>query len=149
MELHDFATMFGSRSSNWPHFSAFVILAVYRPGVPVETAECWENILDTLRRAALLALSRQPMPLLQREPDTENRSDKGAYVLLEAEGGARQLALMATGSELHLAVQARKVLQTEGVPTPVVSMTCRLLFEGQDSKRCHGQTEARSHRSRG
>jgi transketolase len=61
-------------------------LAVYRPGDPIETAECWEAILDTPRQAALLALSRQPMPLLRREPGTENKSAKGAYVLQEAEG---------------------------------------------------------------
>ena len=68
-------------------------LAVYRPGDPVETAECWESILDTPRQAALLALSRQPMPLLRREPGTENKSAKGAYVLLEAEGGERKLTI--------------------------------------------------------
>ncbi len=106
-------------------------LAVYRPGDAVETAECWENILDNPRRAALLALSRQPMPLLRRELGTENRSARGGYVLLEAEGGPRKLTLMATGSELHLAVEARTVLQREGVPTAVVSMPCALIFNEQ------------------
>jgi transketolase len=121
-------------------------LAVYRPGDAVETAECWENILDTPRRAALLALSRQPMPLLRREPGAENRSAKGAYVLLEAEGGARKLTLMATGSELHLAVEAREMLQRDGIPTAVVSMPCRLLFEEQDvayRRSVLGDTDAR------
>ena len=121
-------------------------LAVYRPGDAVETAECWENILDNPRRAALLALSRQPMPLLRREPGTENKSAKGAYVLLDAEGGARKLTLMATGSELHLAVEARRRLQEEGIPTAVVSMPCRLLFEEQDlayRKAVMGETHAR------
>jgi transketolase len=108
-------------------------LAVFRPGDPVETAECWEIVLDNPRRAALLALSRQPMPLLRREPGSENRSARGAYVLLEAEGGPRKLTLMATGSELHLAVEARTVLQQEGVPTAVVSMPCALLFNEQDA----------------
>ena len=79
-------------------------LAVYRPGDPVETAECWELILDTPRQAALIALSRQPMPLLRREPGNENKSAKGGYVLLEAEGGERKLTILSTGSELHLAV---------------------------------------------
>ena len=115
-----------------PALRAIPHLAVYRPGDPVETAECWEHILDTPRQAALLALSRQPMPLLRREPGAENKSSKGAYVLLEAEGGERQLTLIGTGSELHLAVEARAVLQKEGVPTAVVSMPCRLLFEQQD-----------------
>lgn len=106
-------------------------LAVYRPGDPIETAECWEAILDAPRRAALIALSRQPMPLLRRDPGSENLSAKGGYVLLEAEGGERQLTIMATGSELHLAVQARDRLQAGGIRTAVVSMPCRLLFEAQ------------------
>ena len=108
-------------------------LAVFRPGDPVETAECWEIVLDNPRRAALLALSRQPMPLLRREPGAENRSARGAYVLLEAEGGPRKLTLMATGSELRLAVEARDVLQREGVPTAVVSVPCALVFNEQDA----------------
>jgi transketolase len=108
-------------------------LAVFRPGDPVETAECWELILDAPRRAALIALSRQPMPLLRKEANNMNKSAKGAYVLLEAERGERRLTLMGTGSELHLAVQAREILQKEGIPTAVVSMPCRLLFEEQDA----------------
>ena len=108
-------------------------LAVFRPGDPIETAECWEAILEAPRRAALIALSRQPMPTLRREGGGENRSAKGGYVLLEAEGGPRRLTLLSTGSELHLAVEARAVLQGEGVPTAVVSMPCRLLFEEQDA----------------
>ena len=108
-------------------------LAVYRPGDPVETAECWECILDAPRRAALIALSRQPMPLLRREATAENRCAKGGYVLLEADGGPRRLTIMATGSELHLAVEARDAMQQQGVPTAVVSMPCRLLFEHQDA----------------
>ena len=65
-------------------------LAVYRPGDPIETAECWELILDAPRQPAVIALSRQPMPLLRREPGTENKSAKGAYVLLEADGRRAQ-----------------------------------------------------------
>ncbi|MGP3656209.1 transketolase [Burkholderia gladioli] len=108
-------------------------LAVYRPADAVETAECWELILEQPRRAALLALSRQPLPLLRRDAAGENRSARGAYVLHEAEGGPRQLTLLSTGSELQLAVKARETLQAQGVPTAVVSMPCRLLFEEQDA----------------
>ena len=108
-------------------------LAVFRPGDPIETAECWEAILDAPRRAALIALSRQTMPLLRREPGSQNRSARGAYVLAEAEGGPRRLTLMSAGSELHLAAAARTMLQQEGIPTAVVSMPCRLLFEEQDA----------------
>jgi len=108
-------------------------LAVYRPGDPVETAECWEAILERGRQAALIALSRQPMPLLRTETKGENRSAKGAYVLHEAEGGARRVTLFGTGSELHLAVEARERLQAQGIPTAVISMPCRRLFEEQDA----------------
>ncbi len=108
-------------------------LAVYRPGDPIETAECWEAIMDAPRQAALIALSRQPMPLLRRDAGSENLCKKGGYVLLEAEDGPRKLTIMGTGSELHLAVEARELLQKEGVPTAVVSMPCRLLFEQQDA----------------
>jgi transketolase len=121
-------------------------LAVYRPGDPVETAECWEAILNAPRQTALLALSRQPMPLLRREPDSENKSAKGGYVLQEAEGGERKLTILSTGSELHLAVEARDILQKQGIPTAVVSMPCRLLFEQQNAahkKAVLGATRAR------
>ena len=66
--------------------------------------------------------------------------------LLEAEGGERKLTILSTGSELHLAVEARDILQKEGVPTAVVSMPCRLLFEKQDAaykKAVLGTTRAR------
>lgn len=109
-------------------------LAVFRPGDPIETAECWEAILAAPKRAALIALSRQPMPLLRRIPGQANLSARGGYVLIEAEGGDRQLTIMATGSELHIAVEARERLQTEGVRAAVVSMPCRLLFEAQSQE---------------
>ena len=121
-------------------------LAVYRPGDAIETAECWEAIIDAPRQAALIALSRQPMPLLRREQSDENRSARGAYILQEAEGGERQLTILASGSELHLAVEARTALQGEGIRTAVVSMPCRLLFEKQDAvykRSVLGETRAR------
>ena len=86
------------------------------------------------------------MPLLRREPGDENKSAKGGYVLQEAEGGERKLTILSTGSELHLAVQAREILQKDGIPTAVVSMPCRLLFEQQDAayrKKVLGKTRAR------
>jgi transketolase len=76
----------------------------------------------------------------------ENRSAKGAYVLLEANGDQRDLTLIATGSELALAVEARSVLQTFGIVTAVVSMPCQLLFEEQDQsykRSVLGDTRAR------
>jgi transketolase len=86
------------------------------------------------------------MPLLRREPGNENKSAKGGYVLQEAEGGSRKLTILSTGSELHLAVQARQILQKQGIPTAVVSMPCRMLFEQQDAtyrRAVLGSTRAR------
>jgi transketolase len=86
------------------------------------------------------------MPVLRREPGNENKSAKGGYVLLEAEGGERKLTILSTGSELHLAVEARDILQKEGIPTAIVSMPCRLLFEQQEAaykKAILGTTRAR------
>jgi transketolase len=77
--------------------------------------------------------THQPMPLLRREAGIENRSARGAYVLIEAEDGPRKVTLMATGSELRLAVEARAVLQQEGIPTAVVSVPCTLIFNEQDA----------------
>ena len=108
-------------------------LAVFRPGDPIETAECWESIMERSGHPALIALSRQSMPLLRRDESAENLSARGAYILQDAEGGERRLTIMSAGSELHLAVEARKVLQAEGIPTAVVSMPCRMLFEEQDA----------------
>ncbi|MGV1871860.1 transketolase [Agrobacterium rosae] len=121
-------------------------LAVYRPGDSVETAECWESILEAPRQAALIALSRQPLPLLRQDARRDNLSAKGGYVLLDAEGGERKLTIFSSGSELQLAVKAWDILQQEGVPTAVVSMPCRLLFERQDDayqRSVIGKTRAR------
>jgi transketolase len=103
-------------------------LYVYRPADPVETVECWALALQRRDGPSLLALTRQSVPLLRRELDFENRSAHGAYVLAEAEG-ARQITLLATGSELSVAMAAREILAREGIHAAVVSMPCWELFE--------------------
>jgi transketolase len=103
-----------------------------RHGSVDQDSDEWSSILNAPRQVALLALSRQPMPLLRREDGNENKSAKGGYVLLEAEGGERKFTILGTGSELHLAVRARDILQNQGIPTAAVSVPCRLLFEDQD-----------------
>jgi transketolase len=65
--------------------------------------------------------------------DNNNLCRRGAYVIAEAEGGARRVTLLATGSEVAIAVQARRALQADGVPTAVVSMPCWELFDEQDA----------------
>ena len=88
---------------------------VFRPADPIETAECWELALAASRTPSVLALTRQAVPLLRTEAAGENRSSKGAYVLAEAEGGGRDVTIVATGSEVGLAIEARALLAKDGV----------------------------------
>ena len=103
-------------------------LNVYRPADPVETAECWALALQRRDGPSLLALTRQSLPLLRPESGRENRSALGAYVLAEAEG-MRQVTLLATGSEVSVAIAAREMLAKEGIRAAVVSMPCWELFD--------------------
>jgi transketolase len=105
-------------------------LAVFRPADAMETAECWDAALRRADGPSVLALSRQALPAL-REEAGENRCLRGAYVLAEAEGG-RAVTLIATGSEVHLAVAARAVLAEAGIAAAVVSMPSWELFAQQD-----------------
>jgi transketolase len=102
-------------------------LYVYRPADPVETAECWALALQRRDAPSLLALTRQSLPLLRREADSENRSARGGYVIAEAEG-ARQVTLLATGSEVSVAMAAREALAKEDIRAAVVSMPCWEIF---------------------
>ena len=88
---------------------------VFRPADPIETAECWELALAASRTPSVLALTRQAVPLLRTEAAGENRSSKGAYMLAEAEGGRRDVTIVATGSEVGLAIDARALLAKDGV----------------------------------
>ena len=103
-------------------------LLVFRPADAIETAECWALALHRRDTPSVLALTRQGLPLLRREASAENRSARGAYVLAEADGG-RQVTLLATGSEVSLAIEARAALAKDGVRAAVVSMPCWRLFE--------------------
>ncbi|HZB92597.1 MAG TPA: transketolase, partial [Stellaceae bacterium] len=107
-------------------------LQVFRPADAVETAECWELALRTRRAPSVLALTRQSVPALRRGAGAENLSARGAYVLAEAEG-ARAVTLIATGSEVALAMAAREQLKASGIAAAVVSMPCWTLFDGQEA----------------
>src|SRR5262249_5123178 len=96
-------------------------LCVLRPCDTVETAECWEIALKCEKRPSLLALSRQNLPTLSAA-NKENRSAKGGYVL--AGSDKRQITLLATGSEVSLAMEAREKLKAEGIEAAVVSLPC-------------------------
>lgn len=105
-------------------------LLVMRPADEIECAECWEIALEQRRTPSALVLSRQELYPV-RELAGENLSRKGAYVLRDAQGGDRKITILATGSEVFLAVQARELLQARGIPTAVVSMPCLELFDQQ------------------
>ncbi|MDU0253289.1 transketolase [Streptomyces sp. PU10] len=109
-------------------------LNVVRPADANETAIAWREIQRRWTkefgkgRPHGLALTRQGVPTYEPNDDAA----KGGYVLFEAEGGDAEVVLIATGSEVHVAVEAREALQADGVPTRVVSMPCVEWFEEQD-----------------
>jgi transketolase len=107
-------------------------LDVYRPCDTVETAECWALALEKADGPSLLALSRQNLPQL-RTDGGENRSAKGAYRLIAAEA-ERQVVLIATGSEVEIAVAARAALEAQGIGADVVSMPSWERFDAQSAE---------------
>jgi len=107
-------------------------LNVFRPADAVEVAECWELALSATNTPSILALTRQAVPALRTGQVTENLSAKGAYVLAEAPMAARALTLLATGSEVSLALEARELLAKDGIAAAVVSMPSWELFAAQN-----------------
>lgn len=107
-------------------------LIVIRPGDANETAEAWRVAVETREHPVALVLSRQKVPVLDRSKVAPARGlRKGAYVLADAEGKGPELILIATGSELSLAVEARERLAAQNVHARVVSMPSWELFEAQ------------------
>ncbi|WP_375227458.1 transketolase [Roseobacter sp. S98] len=104
---------------------------VFRPADTIETAESWELALTQKQTPSVLSLTRQGLPTVRTEHKNKNLTAQGAYVLADAEGKRRAI-LMATGSEVEIALAARDILQAEGIGTRVVSMPCWELFEEQD-----------------
>ncbi len=106
-------------------------MVVIRPADAVETAEAWESALGQTGRPTVLSLTRQGLPTVRMEHRIRNLTAQGAYVLAEATG-KRQAILIATGSEVSIALDAREMLQAEGIGTRVVSMPSWELFEEQN-----------------
>lgn len=104
---------------------------VMRPADQVETAEAWEVAFSQTKTPTVMALSRQNLPAVRKKHLNNNMVAKGAYVLEEATT-KRQVILMATGSEVEIALKARDLLEGKGIGTRVVSMPCWELFEEQD-----------------
>jgi transketolase len=105
---------------------------VFRPADLVETAEAWELALSSRATPSVLALSRQNLAPVRKTHSGKNMVARGAYVLAEA-AAKRRAILMATGSEVEIALAARDLLEAEGIGARVVSMPCWELFEAQDA----------------
>lgn len=115
-------------------YRAMPNVLMFRPCDVVETAEAWQLALTTEDMPSLLALSRQNLPLL-RVSSRQNLTAKGGYVISDVSKGSRRRAtIIATGSEVSIAVEAQKQLRQEGIEAAVVSMPCTELFDRQDDK---------------
>lgn len=107
-------------------------LTLIRPADANEVAQAWEAAIKNLEGPTTILLTRQPLPIL--DPETQVRDGmvaKGAYILSEASGESPELILIASGSEVHVALEAQGVLEGDGIPTRVVSMPSWELFASQ------------------
>ena len=110
-------------------------MRVFRPADGVETAECWEVAVSNAEGPSTLALTRQGLTPARKEHTDENLSSMGAYVLSPSGVKSREAAvLIATGSEVEIALQAQAELAKEKIHVRVVSMPCMELFAQQDEK---------------
>jgi len=119
------------------HLASFRVMPgvhIDRPADANETAVAWRMALERKHGPTLLVLTRQKIPILSPEPVlVENGACRGGYIIEEAEGGAPDLLLLATGSEVSVALSARKLLAADGIRARVVSMPCWERFEEQDT----------------
>jgi transketolase len=109
-------------------------LQVFRPCDATETLECWQLAIGSLHTPSILALTRQTVTPLRDAYVAENLCAKGAYTLREAKGATPKVVLMATGSEVALAVEAQATLEAKGIATRVVSVPCMELFAQQSKE---------------
>lgn len=107
-------------------------LLVFRPCDTMETAECWALALTTKNRPSILALTRQALPHLRADAANANHCARGGYVIRPTQK-ERQVTLIATGSEVAIAVDAQKLLEEKGIGTAVVSMPSCELFDQQSA----------------
>jgi transketolase len=106
---------------------------VWRPCDTVETTTAWAAAIERRDGPTSLLLSRQNLPFQQRSAEQIANINRGAYVLSEATGGAARAVLIATGSEVAIALAAQQALATAGVAVRVVSMPCTSIFDRQDA----------------
>ena len=103
-------------------------LNVFRPADPIETLECWEVALNQ-NKPSIISLTRQNIPTIRNDDLSKNLSKQGAYILSETKKGKRDLTILATGSEVSIAIKAKEILEKKGVKVVVVSMPCWEIFD--------------------
>ena len=108
-------------------------MTVWRPCDTVETAAAWAGAIERHDGPTSLLLSRDPLQFQQRSPDQIAAIVRGGYVLAEAAGGAPRAVIIATGSEVAIALAAQQALAAQGVAVRVVSMPCTSIFDRQDA----------------
>jgi transketolase len=108
-------------------------LLLFRPADAVETLEAWDCALQAADRPSVLCLSRQELPTFRSDGRGKNRVARGAYLVVLPDGG-RDVTLMATGSEVSIAMEAARLLATEHIRAAVVSAPCFALFEEQSEQ---------------
>ncbi len=108
-------------------------LLVFRPADLVETAECWQLALEHKNNPSVIALSRQSLPAVRTKTSNHSLSAKGGYIISETQNKLNA-TILATGSEVSLALSAREDLEKEGIHINVVSMPCLELFQMQDGE---------------
>ena len=110
-------------------------LFVFRPGDSVETAEAWQTALEAKSTPSILALSRQALTQFRFGDMRENKTARGGYVATDCDG-ERQITLIASGSEISIAITAQTMLADAGISAAVVSVPCLDLFFMQDASYC-------------
>jgi transketolase len=106
-------------------------MLVFRPADTVETIECWETAIKSVSTPSVLALSRQDLPTVRLKHSSKNLVAKGAYILKESRK-PRKVLLLASGSEILIALKAQEKLEAAGIGARVISMPCWEIFEQQD-----------------
>ena len=124
-------------------------MLVLRPCDTVETLECWQIALEHRHGPSVLALTRQNLPQLRREMTTRNLSTGGAYEIAPSIAGQARVSIFATGSEVSIAVEAKKQLDAKGVLTRVVSVPSFELFAAADAGNAPHRHRQRARQRRG
>ena len=105
-------------------------LNVIRPADPIETLECWEIALNQ-KNPSIISLTRQDVQTIRKDKSSKNLCKQGAYIISHGKNNKRDLTILATGSEVSIAIESQQILQRKNISTTVVSMPCWEIFEKQ------------------